>query len=74
MLVEDTKGPIGSRTAILQNHAPFRAICTDKTATKPNPLRGQLGGYWSLTVKENWRISFRFERGDAHDLELIDYH
>jgi hypothetical protein len=21
-----------------------------------------------------WRICFRFERGDAHDVEIVDYH
>jgi proteic killer suppression protein len=39
-----------------------------------HPLKGQLKGHWSVTVKENWRIIFRFERGDAYDIKLIDYH
>ncbi|MBI3948920.1 MAG: type II toxin-antitoxin system RelE/ParE family toxin [Acidobacteria bacterium] len=37
-------------------------------------LTGDLRGYWSVTVKANWRIIFRFEQGDAIDVELIDYH
>lgn len=37
-------------------------------------LTGDLRGYWSVTVKANWRIIFRFEQGDAYDVELIDYH
>ena len=37
-------------------------------------LKGNRKGYWSITVKANWRIIFRFEDGDAHDVELIDYH
>lgn len=37
-------------------------------------LTGDLKGYWSITVSGNWRIIFRFENGDAHDVELIDYH
>ena len=37
-------------------------------------LKGDLQGYWSTTVKTNWRIIFRFEGGDAYDVELIDYH
>ena len=39
-----------------------------------HPLEGKLEGYWSVTVRANWRIIFRFEDGDVHDVELIDYH
>ena len=27
-----------------------------------------------MTVNGPWRICFRFERGDAHDVEIVDYH
>ena len=37
-------------------------------------LKGDRKGYWSVTVKTNWRIIFRFEGEDVFDLELIDYH
>ena len=37
-------------------------------------LRGELRGFWSVTVRANWRIIFRFEDGNAYDIELIDYH
>jgi proteic killer suppression protein len=37
-------------------------------------LRGELAGYWSITVRANWRIVFRFEEGDATDVDLVDYH
>jgi toxin HigB-1 len=39
-----------------------------------HPLKGDLKGFWSVTVRANWRIIFRFESGDAFDVELIDYH
>jgi proteic killer suppression protein len=39
-----------------------------------HPLKGDLRGLWSVTVRANWRIIFRFEDGDALDVELIDYH
>jgi proteic killer suppression protein len=39
-----------------------------------HPLKGDLQGLWSVTVRANWRIIFRFEGGDAFDVELIDYH
>jgi proteic killer suppression protein len=37
-------------------------------------LKGDLAGHWSLTVSGNWRVVFRFESGDAFDLDLVDYH
>jgi len=37
-------------------------------------LKGELEGFWSVTVRANWRIIFRFEGADAFDVELIDYH
>jgi proteic killer suppression protein len=39
-----------------------------------HPLKGDLRGFWSVTVRANWRIIFRFEEEDAFDVELIDYH
>ena len=37
-------------------------------------LRGSRKGQWSIRVSEQWRICFRFELGDAHDVEIVDYH
>jgi proteic killer suppression protein len=39
-----------------------------------HPLKGDLEGCWSVTVRANWRIIFRFVGADAFDVELIDYH
>ena len=37
-------------------------------------LKGDLKGFWSVIVQANWRVIFRFEEGDAYDVDLIDYH
>ena len=37
-------------------------------------LQGDQEGLWSVTVSGNWRIAFRFTDGNAHDVDLIDYH
>lgn len=29
---------------------------------------------WSIRINQQWRICFRFERGDALDVEIVDYH
>jgi proteic killer suppression protein len=39
-----------------------------------HPLKGNLAGFWSVTVSGNWRIVFRFRDGRASDVDLIDYH
>jgi len=39
-----------------------------------HPLKGDLKGFWSVTVTGNWRVIFRFEKGDAFDVDLVDYH
>ena len=37
-------------------------------------LKGEYSGFWSVTVTGNWRIVFRFEAGQAFDIDFIDYH
>ena len=35
--------------------------------------KGKLKGFWAVEISGNWRIIFRFERGDALDVDLVDY-
>jgi toxin HigB-1 len=37
-------------------------------------LKGDLDGLWSITVRANWRVIFRFLDGGAFDVDLTDYH
>jgi toxin HigB-1 len=39
-----------------------------------HPLKGDLEGYWSVSVSGNWRVIFRFDGGNACDVDLVDYH
>jgi toxin HigB-1 len=39
-----------------------------------HPLKGDLKGFWSVTVRANWRIVFSFTDGDADAVDLIDCH
>jgi proteic killer suppression protein len=39
-----------------------------------HPLKGNRKGVWAVTVRANWRVTFRFEGGDAYDVDLEDYH
>ncbi|MEH2318776.1 type II toxin-antitoxin system RelE/ParE family toxin [Nostoc sp.] len=37
-------------------------------------LKGDRKGTWSIKVSANWCITFKFEDGDAYDVNLEDYH
>jgi len=37
-------------------------------------LRGTLEGLYSIRINNQWRITFRWEGKDAHDVKITDYH
>jgi proteic killer suppression protein len=37
-------------------------------------LRGDRAGQDSIRVNRQWRICFRWDTGDAHDVEIVDDH
>lgn len=46
----------------------------DLPGLRLHPLKGDRKGLWSVTVRANWRIVFRFEEGHVVDVDLVDYH
>ena len=57
----------------LLNHAVVAADM-DFPGSRLHMLKGNLAGVWSVTVSGNWRISFRFEDGNAYIVDYQDYH
>ena len=54
-----------------------KAVCVediDSPGLRLHPLKGDKEGLWAVTVQANWRIVFRFEFGDAHVVDYLDYH
>jgi len=37
-------------------------------------LKGKYAGFWAVTVRANRRVIFRFEDGNAADVDYLDYH
>ena len=37
-------------------------------------LTGERKGQHSIRVNDQWRICFRWREGNAHDVEIVDYH
>ncbi|MGB7760646.1 MAG: type II toxin-antitoxin system RelE/ParE family toxin [Bryobacteraceae bacterium] len=38
------------------------------------PLLGERAGTYSIRINDQWRICFAWFDGDAHDVEIVDYH
>jgi proteic killer suppression protein len=51
----------------LQDLSPLKSVGLHK-------LKGDRKGQWAMTVNARWRICFVFRKGDAHDVEIVDYH
>ena len=37
-------------------------------------LKGERAGQYSIRINEQWRVCFRWENGDANDVQIVDYH
>ena len=76
----------GSKAGIQAAHAPKLRLqlAALNRAKKPDDmavpnwrlhaLKGNLSGHWAITVNGNWRLTFRFENGDALLVDYQDYH
>ncbi len=76
----------GSKAGIQAAHAPKLRLqlAALNRAKKPDDmavpswrlhaLKGNLAGHWAITVNGNWRLTFRFENGDALLVDYQDYH
>ena len=55
-----------------------RATNIDDLRVPPNnrleKLKGDRAGLWSIRINDQWRVCFRFEDGNAYDVEIVDYH
>ena len=68
----DTDAAIELLTALdaatsLKDLSPLKSVGLHK-------LRGERRSQWAMTVNGPWRICFEFRKGDAFEVEIIDYH
>jgi proteic killer suppression protein len=54
-------------------HAAPTLAHLNQPGLRLHPLKGQMKGLWSVTVRANWRWIFRFDDG-AEDVDYVDYH
>ena len=43
-------------------------------ANRLEALKGKRWGQYSIRINDQWRICFRWENGDAYEVEIVDYH
>jgi proteic killer suppression protein len=51
----------------LKDLSPLKSVGLHK-------LTGNRKGQWAMTVNGPWRICFTFRKGDAYNVEIVDYH
>lgn len=55
-----------------------RVLRVEELRIPPNnrleALKGDRKGQFSIRINDQWRICFRFENGQAFDVEIVDYH
>ena len=56
------------------NAAPSIEFLRIPPSNRLEKLKGDLAGYWSLRINDQWRIIFHWEGNDAHDVQIVDYH
>jgi len=76
---DDPRGVINEHAVKLRDvlarlDAAHTVADMDLPGFRLHPLKGEFRGFWAVTVRANWRVIFRFEEGDALDVDYVDYH
>ena len=76
---DDPRGVIAEHAVelrdILARLDAARAVADmDMPGFRLHPLKGEMKGFWAVTVRANWRVIFRFAEHDALDVDYADYH
>ena len=56
------------------NAAPTLEFLCTPPSNRLEKLHGELTGYWSLRINQQWRIIFQWEGDDALNVQIVDYH
>jgi proteic killer suppression protein len=77
--LRSTKFPSDIQPVALRKLRMLRAVRTLRDLRVPpanqlEALKGNRKGRYSIWINDRWRIWFRWERGNAFDMEIVDYH
>jgi proteic killer suppression protein len=62
------------RDILVRLDATHVALDMDLPGFRLHPLKGKMKGFWSATVRANWRVIFRLTDHDVFDVDYLDYH
>jgi len=76
---EDPRGVIAEhamklRDILVRLDAAGTSTDMDLPGFRLHLLKGEFKGFWTVTVRANWRVIFRFKDGDVLDVDYVDYH
>ncbi len=66
-------GPARRKLLYLHDAAELRDLRVPP-GNRLEALKGDRAGYHSIRINDQWRVVFRWAHGDAHDVEVVDYH
>ena len=66
--------PVARRKLRMLNNAAALEDLRIPPANRLETLKGDRKGWYSIRINDQWRVCFRWKDGDAHDVEIVDYH
>ncbi|HLA59596.1 MAG TPA: type II toxin-antitoxin system RelE/ParE family toxin [Puia sp.] len=65
---------IGRRKLRMLNNSQNIADLTVPPSNNLEKLRGNMKDFYSIRINDQWRIIFKWNNGNASEVEIIDYH
>ena len=65
---------IGRRKLRMLNNSQNLTDLQVPPSNKLEKLKGRLKEYYSIRINDQWRIIFKWNKGNASDVEIVDYH
>ena len=65
---------IGRRKLRMLNNSQNIADLKIPPSNKLEKLKGSLKDFYSIRINDQWRIIFKWNNGNASELEILDYH
>lgn len=66
--------PAAQRKLDRLNRAREPRELADPPGNRLEALKGNYTGFYSIRINDQYRVVFRFERSDARDVQIVDYH
>jgi toxin HigB-1 len=65
---------VGLRKLLYLNRAKVINDLREPPGNRLEQLKGNRKGQWSIRINDQWRICFEWKEGEAHNVEIVDYH